>query len=708
MTRITRALTALIVLLGLTGCFEFRIPQIGTIVPPKIEAGPYQFYLTSMTVNFDTMMTYLGDEFSLDDYREPYPDDPTGNADWFVLRDTFSTEFDLDMGMEADPVSHSISEKMEFVEFSTRTFSLSNPLTLADIIDFSLVPEGFTTPPIEDVAIPPDTSYVNFPMDRQRFASGTLEVTIQNDLACTLGDPLSVELYDSTTHNPILDPSNDPVGLYWTTPISSGSSSTETLSLAGVELPKHVMIIVNGVICGDGPETLTNNEATRNSSFSVSGQIKNLVGEFVEGDLDPQALGDTSYIDFGDDLNTTEISVQQAILDTCNIEITISNTSNISGKVLLDVMSLDISENAGLQHFTTDSMTIPAGGSNTYSFNLPYAAVQLDQDFEYRTYINIPGQYGQLADSDEFGVDFDFYGKDPGDPIRVESVDATFNNATYVFENMSIDAGIDDMIPEEFDDIELSQIELTLDILSDIDIPMYLEMDLIGKKNDSQDTIMLKINQQITGAGSDPQVVFDNAARLINFRPDSLIFSGNVRLNGAGNIPLTQQIAVDGIVGVPFQFEITSPLSFSPGYTSLNLDSLPAFLDDFSGALQARINNSFQFGVDFLVRAAYDTLLFDNPSTGLMVRTLANISVPAMDTTTQTLVLTKEDYDFLAMAPDSAWIDMDIYLTGRSDGQPTTFLSTDSVTLSLSIMAEGALDFSAFGPDTSNTEGGGE
>ena len=706
MTRITRALTALIVLLGLTGCFEFRIPQIGPIVPPKVEAGPYQFYLTSMTVNFDTLMSYLGDEFTLDDYREPYPDDPSGRADWFVLRDTFSTEFDLDMGMEADAISHSISQKMEFVEFSTRTFTLSNPFTLEEIIDFSLVPEGFTTPPIENIAIPSDTSFVTFPMDRQRFASGTMEVTIQNDLACTLGDPITVELFDSTTHSPILDQSSNPVGLFWTTPIPSGSSSTESLSLAGVELPMHVMIVVNGVICGDGPETLTNNAATRNSSFSLSGQIKNLVGEFVEGDLDPQSLADTSFISFGDDLNTAEISVQQAILDTCNIVISISNTSNISGKVLLDVMSLDISESAGLQHFTTDSMTIPAGGSNTYSFNLNYAAVQLDDDFEYRTYINVPGQYGQLADNDEFGVDFDFYGKYPGDPIRVESVDATFNNASYVFEDMSIDAGIGEMIPEEFESIELSQIDLSLDIDSDIDIPMYLDMDLIGKRNDSQDTVMLSVNQQITGPGSDPKIVFSNAEDLINFRPDSLIFSGSARLDGSGNIPLTQLIAVDGIVAVPFQFEITSPLSFSPGYTSLSLDSLPAFLDDFSGSLQARVDNSFQFGVDFLVRAAYDTLYFENSAYAAQVRTLADISIPAMDTTTQTLVLTKEDYDFLALAPDSAWIAMDIYLTGRADQQPTTFLTTDSVTLSLNIMAEGTLDFSAFGPDTTNTEGG--
>jgi len=126
-------LLLLLVLIGLSGCFEFRIPEIGPIVPPKVEIGPYEFFVTSMTVNFDTLMTFLGDQLPLDDYRETYPGDISGNSDWFVMRDTFSTDFDLDMGLEVDPVSSSITQSMEFVEFETRVFSLSDPIELQDI-----------------------------------------------------------------------------------------------------------------------------------------------------------------------------------------------------------------------------------------------------------------------------------------------------------------------------------------------------------------------------------------------------------------------------------------------------------------------------------------------------------------------------------------------------------------------------------------------
>lgn len=697
------------VLVLLSGCFEFRIPDIPErIVPPKINTGPYQFYLTSMSVNFDTLLTYLGDDLSLDEYREAYPGDPGGNTDWFVMRDTFTTDFDLDMSMKAEPVSSSIERSMTFVEFSTRTFNTPS-ISLVDIYPaITSLPEGTTTPPLEDIAFPPDTSYINFPMDRQRFSSGTMTVTITNDLVCTLGDPVTIAVYDSITHSPIYNDASEHVKLQWDQPISPGGEVTENISLAGAEFPKAVMIIVSGVICGDGPETITNNAAARNSSFTVTGQMVSMVGEYVQGDLDPELISDTSHISFGNELSDAEISVDRAYLDTSHIEITLSNTSSITGKVLLNMMSLDTSAAAGLQYFSTDSMVIPAGGSNTYNFPLNNASVLLGDDFEYRTYIRIPGQYGELYDTDEFAVTFDFYGETAGDSIGVESVDATFNQAKYEFEEVGLDMNMGDMFPEEFDNIELSDIDLELDIDTDFDIPVYVDLKLVGAKNDGADTVQLTVSQQIAGTGGNSRIVFNNAERLVNFRPDSLSISGSVRLNGSGNIPLAQTIDVEGRVGVPFEFEITEPLSFSPEYSSLNLESLPSFLNDFTGTLQAMVNNSFQFGVGVTVSAARDTNYFTDPAYGDSVRQLADIAIPAMDSVTQEIVLTKEDYDFIAAAVDSTWIAMDIQLSGRDDQQPTTFLSTDSVSLRLNIQAEGTLDLSKFAADTSNTGGGAE
>ncbi len=703
MTKTKSLILFLVVLVGLSGCFEFRIPEFGPIVPPKVDVGPYEFYLTSMTVNFDTLMSYLGDDLSLDEFRETYPDDPSGNADWFVMRDTFNTEFDLDMGMSVEPVSNSITQSMEFTEFETRNFNLAEPIELQDIIDLSALPDG-TKVPVDSVAITPDTSYVHFPMDRQRFSAGELEVTINNDLDCALGTPISISVYDSTTASPILNPSSDPVKVAWDLPILPGSSSSQSMSLAGVEFPKTIMIITEGVICGDEPDTLTVSDDMKTSSFSASGSISGLVGEFVEGDLDPQVLNDTSYIDFGDDLDDPEISVNKVYLDTSHIVIDITNTSSITGKILLNVMSLDISNDPGVQFFTTDSMTIPSNSNATYTFDLNSTSVILTDDFEYHTYINIPGQYGQLDASDEFSVDFDFYGKNPGDNIIIKSVDATFNDAGYTFDNISMDIGMGDIFPDEFDDIEISTIDLSVDILTDITIPMTLDMDLIGVKNSGADSITLSVSQQITGVGGNNHIVFTGAADLINFKPDSLIFSGDISLDGSGNMPLTQSISIEGMFAVPFQFDIITPLSFSPGYMSMKLDTLPAFLDDFTGSLEAQINNSFQFGVDFMVSMARDTNYFDNVAYIDCVRTIADITIPAMDTTTQILVLTKEDYDFIAESEDSTWIAIEIALIGRDDGEPTTFLTTDSVSLRLNICAEGTLDFSELSFDTTGTD----
>ncbi|RKY54355.1 MAG: hypothetical protein DRP93_05200 [Candidatus Neomarinimicrobiota bacterium] len=700
----------LLVLIGLSGCFEFRIPEIGPIVPPKVEIGPYEFFVTSMTVNFDTLLSYIGDELPLNDYREAYPDDPSGRADWFVMRDTFSTDFDMDMGMEVDAVSSSISQSMGFIDFTTRNFNLSEPIEMQDIIDLSALPDG-TPVPIDSVAIDPDTSYTNFPMVRQQFSEGTLEVTLNNNLQCQLGVPISITLYDSLTAEVIQDGVGDTLRILWDTHIAPGANSTKSASLAGVEFPSTIMIITEGVICGSGHDTvLTVSDDMKTSSFSASGSISGLVGEFVEGDLDPQILNDTSVISFGDDLDDPNLSVEKVYLDTCHVKIEITNTSSITGKMLLNLMSLDISDDPGIQHFTTDSLIIPSGTTSSTTFNLYNSSIDITSDFEYRTHINIPGQYGQLDASDEFLVEFSFYGKNPGDPIGIESVDATFSDMEYTFDDMTMDIGLGDMFPEEFSGIELSTIDLSLDINSSITIPMTLDMNLIGVKNAGADSMALSVNQQITGVGGNNHIIFAGAADLINFKPDSLIFNGNISLDGTGNMPLTQNIGVEGMFAVPFQFEINSPLSFAMPYTALQLDELPAFLDDFTGSIEAAVNNSFQFGVDFLVLAARDTNYFDNAAYTDCVRTIADLTIPAIDTTTQQLVLTKEDYDFIAHGEDSTWLSMNVALTGRTDGVPTTFLTTDSVSLSLFIRAEGTLDFSELDLDSlgSDTSGGGQ
>ena len=693
----------LLVLIGLSGCFEFRIPEIPEIIPPKVNLGPYEFYVTSMTVNFDTLLSFMGDALPLDDYRETYPDDPSGNADWFVMRDTFTTDFDLDMGLEVDPVSSSITQSMEFVEFSTRNFALSEPIEMQDVIDLSAIPDG-TPVPINSISIPPDTTYSHFPMDIQRFASGTLSVTINNDFQCYMGVPISMTFYDSLSGNIIEDAGGDTLRLLWDTHIAPGSSSTQSVDLAGVEFKKSIMIITEAVLCGGGHDTvLTTSPEMRTSSFSVDGSISSLVGEYVQGDLDGQVLSDSSTMDFGSDLDDPSLSVDKVYLDTSHISIDISNTSSITGKILLELYSLDTSDMAGMQYFTTDSMTIPSNSSQTYTFNLYNAAFDLTQDFEYNTYINIPDQYGELDASDEFSVSFEFYGKNPGDPIKINSVEATFSDMEYSFNDMTMDMNLGEMIPEEFSGIEISTIELTVDITSGITIPMTLDMNLVGIKNGGADSLKLSINQQITGPGGNTHLDFGNAADLINFKPDSLIFNGSISLDGTGSMPLTQSIGIEGMFAVPFQFDITEPLSFSPGYSKLALDELPPLLNDFTGTLEAHVNNTFQFGVNFGIYVAADTNYFDNIAFADCVRTIAELTVPALDTTSQQLVLTKEDYDFIAAREDSMWLLMDIELTGRSDGQPTTFLTTDSVSLELFIRAEGTLDLSQIGSGTDTT-----
>lgn len=693
----------LLVLIGLSGCFEFRIPEIGTIVTPKIEVGPYEFFLTSQTLPFDSVLAFAGDQLPLNDYRESYPDDPTGKADWFVIRYDLSENFSVDLDIEAEAVSKSFSQSMEMVDIGTQTVSLSQPIQLQDIMDLSLVPNGIVVP-IPAVAIPPDTSYVTFPMTRQSFLSGDIDVTLQNDLVCDLGAPITMTFYDSTTASPIFDGNGDTLQLLWSNVVPPGTQAIASASLAGCELSKNVMVVTRGYIAnnGGGPDMVTVSDEMKTSSFNASGSISNLQPKLVEGYIEPQTLDLSDDISFGQTISEPGLSVDKVYLDTSHVSITISNTSPITGKVFFEFLSLDTSPSAGIQTFSTDSLTIPAEGSQTYSFDLNSASFDLSKDLSYRSYIHTYGQYAEFELSDVFQVDFAFYGKNPGDPIAVKSVDATATNYEFKIDDMTVD-GFDlaDVIPDGFEGIELYSVELSMDILSTIDIPTTLDLNLIGTKNGGLDSVTISVQQQITGPGGDPHIVIADASELINFMPESIFFGGKIALDGSGNLELVQDLSVDIGIAVPLQFTITDPVSFNLPYIPLDkMSPLPIFLDDFTGSLKANIKNGWQFGVDLNIYMAHDTLFFNNIAYADCVRTLVEIEVPALDTTTQILVITKEDYDFLAAAQDSNWLYIDILLNGQNNGQPSTFVTTDSVSLDLYIQAEGTLNFNEISPDT--------
>ena len=467
------------------------------------------------------------------------------------------------------------------------------------------------------------------------------------------------------------------------------------------------MIVTEGYVAANGgdPDTLTVTPAMRSSSFNVTGQISNLEADLVEGNVDAQSLDFSDVISFGDAINEPGLTVNKVYLDTTHVSLTISNTSPVTGKILLNLLSLDTSLNPGIQFFTTDSLTITSEGSQTYTFDLYDVSVDLGSDFAYESFVQTQNQYAEIESSDEFEIEFSFYGKDPGDPISIKSVDATFNDLTQNIQETALDLNLSEMLPEMFNDIELAAVNMNLDIHSSITIPLTLNLELIGVKNGGADSTRILVNQVITGPTGNSHVVIPNAEDLINFRPEQLLFSGGVSLNGTGNLPLNQDIQVSAEVAVPIQFIITSPINFPLPYIALDkMDSLPTFLDNFEGTVTAAIDNQFRFGVSLKIYAAHDTSYFDNSAFQDSVRTFADLEVPALDTTTQSLVLTKEDYDFMVAAIDSNWLKMDVQILGRDDGLASTFVTSDSISVDIFIRAAGTLAFNELLPDTTGGE----
>lgn len=676
------------------GCFNFEIPTIGDIVGPKVTAGPYEFYLTTYTVNFDTLLTYVGEDSLLDfeSFREPYPIDP--ESDWFVLRDTFATDFDLDMSMGIEPIDQSVSYEIEIPIIHSIIFNVAAPISLGEIINVVAVPDG-TPVPIDSVVIPSSTFYATIPMDELDFVSGDLSITITNQFGVDLGVPLEVTFFDSATGNVINDQFGNPLSMTWNTPIASGTSDTKSIDLAGVTFYKGLKVVVDGVINSNGPDTLLVSDAMKAASFDVAGAITNILVDRVSGDIEAFSYEDSATVDLGTDLGYNDITLEKAYLDPCNISIQITNTSHATSKLVIEFPRIDTdSSTPSIDGFTTGDMNVPSNGSQTYNFSLPAAAIDLSEDFKYIYSVNSSAQNTIVENGDSIAIEFTLYGENSGDSLFVSKVAASFDNTRIPLDPMEIEGISFDMLPEQFSGIELEALDLSMDFSIDMDIPATLNIKLSGVKNGGADSVNIDINQQITGAGGNSSITVPNAEDLINFKPDNIYFSGNITLDGSGDMNLEQTIAIEGALGIPFQFTIVEPIEFTPEYMRLKLEELPDLVEDFSGSISADVSNGFQFGVEFGIFAARDTNYFNSPAFADSIRTVVDLDLTALDSSSLDITLDKELYDFFAESEDSVWVKMNIALKGRDDGEATTFLSTDSVSVSVILRAEGTLDLS--------------
>ena len=317
-----------------------------------------------------------------------------------------------------DPVGKNVSSELGKISLNNTESESTEPILLNDIIDLSEVDEGQTAPVEQGTSFPTIYREITFnDFNNAEFTSGLLEINIINDLVIELGAPVTIRLLNADS-SVIIGIDDDPAKAEWDTGIQPSDSALGNISLAGKMLPGTIIVKITGVICGSGPQDIINDETSRNSSFVVHVQAKNLEVSSAEAIIPVQTVDTTGVITLAESDN----KVHSAKIKEGTLAINITNNLPIDANLDLTISSIDVSEDPGIQAFY---QTIPLkanhASNNTYLLtdNLLVMDVN-DQKVEYSyQIITIDTDLNKVLVSETDGVmvDISLYGGNPGEEI---------------------------------------------------------------------------------------------------------------------------------------------------------------------------------------------------------------------------------------------------------------------------------------------------
>ena len=806
-------------------------------VPDKIEMFKYEasfdLFMAKVTFTADSLFKSLVDDGTIS--REVYPDGD-GIENWFVFRDTVEIDtiavedqlafddFDPQSFTQSidditiNPIEKTISTELGNAELDNAGPISSSDVKLIDIFpDLSILPDGTTDTIPEDTGIPaPIYRDINFDsFTEATFTSGQIELEIVNNLVIELGAPLKVYLL-KTDLSYIIGTDGDTAKAEWNQEIMPGNSSTETIPLANKTLPGELIIKVVGVVCGSDSAEIIVNVASKNSSFKVNAEAKNLEVSSAIADLPSQSIEDSTEVDM--DISNSN-KIQSATIKNGTLEININNNLALDSKIILILNNL---KSPSDQSFSTDSITILGNNNSNNSYNIENYKLEFDDmdnpKVTYKYSVRTLSEDNVTINStDNVEVELSIHGNNPTDPISfsqitgkfsqdaittidsIEIDEATkitnanfssgkltmnivnnlgiaadinyqineivkdngdtlnstihldgssipvideifldtynmqFSDATIGFpqiihytssvqldasiiqtlfldNNISVNFTMNDLdfssvegiidsmeieidpistsiedIPEEMEGINFSNIKMVINLQSDINIPIWLNLKLAAFNEENNDSAIINISQNIT---ANPIIDIPNPENLINIFPDSITVSGSALINGAGSIDINQKITGNLKYELPLEFSIGDSVMVNIDNTEI--DSVKDLPEELSALLTAKIDNKFDFGAEAQIYFAKDTLDFVNFFNDTnKVHHLATFNIAPLDTSTNVLSLSKSNAELFK---EGGYMKYDILLKGRTDGQPSTFLSTDSLILMLHGTATALID----------------
>ena len=538
-------------------------------------------FVFNKTVKIDKQE--VGDKLSIEDINKQF----SQSVDNVTIEDT---EVEEKIGF--DPVGIDPIENVVQSEVGIISLDNIDPQTTDPYLFSSIYPSVNDIPNESSVNIPgfdlePVTNNFTFnDFSEAVFSSGSLSLTVVNDLVIPLGD-VDVKLKNSDGVE-ISGASTTIAG-----PINSGTQATGILDLSGVTLPGAVIVEVTG--SSPGQDNILINDDAKSSSFSVQISGSDLEVTSATAKIPAQTISESGSIDLAADSN----KVVLATISGGNLVIEIDNYMEVTSQMNLTIPSLKTPSGDSFQTSidiagnTAD--IIDETDISGYSLSMNIDAQSVVYEYDVIT-IDTADDLITITSADSIVVNITLNGPSVGEQLSFSS-----------FEGMVTpqDLGFDGVMDIESDsdilEANLSQGNLTININNGI-----------NTSASGAPSAIITINEIINSSDNQPLVI-NTGAMYGEMSPQSIDLSGYKILMSQDNQSLnySAEVVTEYAIGTYSLLDsidvdiIVSGLGFSTvrGFFSQDAmsDSNSISLDDStivhtavlkSGVLALSIDNS--------------------------------------------------------------------------------------------------------------------
>ncbi len=316
-----------------------------------------------------------------------------------------------------DPIEKIVNSELGPIELADIPGTTTDPFQLNEMVPtVDDIPVG-NTELIPDGALAPVNKPFSFTdFSQATFKSGSLNITINNNMAIPLGSPINIELREVVGTDTSTIPG---CVVSWDVAVGIGESSMRTLDLGDKTLPGDILVRVTGETAGSGvPIEIT--EGVKTSSFNIDIAGSGLVVSSATAKVPEQTISESGEIA----LEASENKIQDAQIKTGSLKIEVVNTMEVASELVLTITSLkDPSE-------VTFSKTIPIVAEETTLDVTNIAGYHLVMDIDQQEVlysylintIDTDTSLVTLAQEDQISVTIALYGEAAGEDIFFDEI----------------------------------------------------------------------------------------------------------------------------------------------------------------------------------------------------------------------------------------------------------------------------------------------